>query len=111
MRRRQSRVDYRWDHFQLHRRHDLGFITSQEIFILLGLAKDVQLGAVYFTRDFLSFNLYISGLLYIEKISDGSQGWVPGWLTREIESDHRRAKNFKQRYQFLKALAEMDMAE
>ena len=50
-------------------------------------------------------------MLYIEKLSDGETGWVPSWVTRETESDHRRAKNFKQRYQFLKALAEMDMAE
>ena len=69
------------------------------------------LGSGYFTRNFPTFNPEILGLLYIEKISDGSQGWVPGWVTRETESDHRRAKNFKQRYQFLKALAEMDMAE
>ena len=69
------------------------------------------MGSGLFHKTLSQFNLDISGLLYIEKISDGSQGWVPGWLTREIESDHRRAKNFKQRYQFLKALAEIDMAE
>ena len=68
-------------------------------------------GSGLFHKTLSQFNLDISGLLYIEKISDGSQGWVPGWVTRETESDHRRAKNFKQRYQFLKALAEMDMAE
>ena len=59
----------------------------------------------------VSLTLTVSGWIYIERLSDGSKGWVPSWVTRETESDHRRAKNFKQRYQFLKALAEIDMAE
>ena len=50
-------------------------------------------------------------MMYVEKTDDGSTGWVPGNITRELQSDHMRARNFKQRYQFLKALAELDMAE
>ena len=87
------------------------YYESVENFYFARLHQGCALGSGYFTRNFPTFNLEILGLLYIEKISDGSQGWVPGWVTRETESDHRRAKNFKQRYQFLKALAEMDMAE
>ena len=33
------------------------------------------------------------------------------YFKQELQSDHMRARNFKQRYQFLKALAELDMAE
>ena len=50
-------------------------------------------------------------MMYVEKTDDGSTGWVPGNITQELQSDHMRARNFKQRYQFLKALAELDMAE
>jgi len=47
------------------------------------------------------------GWLFVEKCSDRSQGWLPKKITVEVESDHKRAKNFKQRYQFLKALSEV----
>ena len=50
-------------------------------------------------------------MLFIETHCDGTKGWIPQNLTRELQSDHMRARNFKQRYQFLKALAELDMAE
>ena len=49
--------------------------------------------------------------MFIERSSDGSKGWVPNHIVKELQSDHMRARNFKQRYQFLKALAELDMAE
>jgi len=48
------------------------------------------------------------GWLFVEKCSDRSQGWLPKKITVEVESDHKRAKNFKQRYQFLKALSEVN---
>eukprot|EP00092_Neocalanus_flemingeri_P055084 GFUD01064994.1.p1 GENE.GFUD01064994.1~~GFUD01064994.1.p1 ORF type:complete len:502 (+),score=95.65 GFUD01064994.1:642-2147(+) len=51
------------------------------------------------------------GWLFVEKCSDGSQGWIPEKITMEVESDHKRAKNFKQRYQFLKALSEVNQTE
>jgi len=51
------------------------------------------------------------GWLFVEKCSDGSQGWLPKKITKEVESDHKRAKNFKQRYQFLKALSEVNQTE
>lgn len=51
------------------------------------------------------------GWLFVEKCSDGSQGWLPKKITMEVESDHKRAKNFKQRYQFLKALSEVNQTE
>ena len=69
---------------QLHRLHDLGFITSQENnFILLSLAKDgVQLGAVYFTRDFLTliFKFEVCCILrrLVMEARAGSQTGSPG---------------------------------
>jgi len=51
----------------------------------------------------------LDGKLYIERYRDGARGWVPKYITKEIESDHIRAKHFKQRYIFLKALAENQM--
>lgn len=45
-----------------------------------------------------------SGWYYIEKLTDGQRGWVPISATREIESNHIRARNFKQRHAFLKLL-------
>ena len=53
----------------------------------------------------------IVGMMYVETSAGGGQGWIPGNIVRELQSDHMRARNFKQRYQFLKALAELDMAE
>ena len=50
----------------------------------------------------------ISGWYYIEKLNDGQKGWVPISATREIESNHIRARNFKQRHAFLKLLTSMD---
>lgn len=49
-----------------------------------------------------------SGWYYIEKLNDGQKGWVPISATREIESNHIRARNFKQRHAFLKLLTSMD---
>lgn len=51
------------------------------------------------------------GWLFVEKCNDGSQGWLPKKNTVEVESDHKRAKNFKQRYQFLKALSEVNTTD
>jgi neuronal guanine nucleotide exchange factor len=51
------------------------------------------------------------GWLFVEKCSDGCQGWLPKNTTLEVESDHKRAKNFKQRYQFLKSLSEVNQTE
>ena len=50
----------------------------------------------------------ITGWYYIEKLNDGQKGWVPISATREIESNHIRARNFKQRHAFLKLLTSMD---
>jgi len=53
-----------------------------------------------------------SGWYYIEKLGDGQKGWVPMSATREIESNHIRARNFKQRHAFLKLLTtSMDYIE
>lgn len=49
--------------------------------------------------------------LFVERCSDGRQGWLPAGVTMELESDHRRAKNFRQRYQFLKALSEANNSD
>lgn len=44
------------------------------------------------------------GWLYVERCRDGVKGWIPNAITREIESEHVRARNFRQRYLFLKSL-------
>jgi len=44
------------------------------------------------------------GWLYVERCRDGLKGWIPSAITREIESEHVRARNFRQRYLFLKSL-------
>jgi len=44
------------------------------------------------------------GWFYVERCLDGEKGWIPDYACIEIESSHIRAKNFKQRYMFLKAL-------
>ena len=44
----------------------------------------------------------------MERLADGQKGWVPMAATREIESNHIRARNFKQRHAFLKLLTSMD---
>ena len=54
------------------------------------------------------FLLQLLGWYYIEKLNDGQKGWVPISATREIESNHIRARNFKQRHAFLKLLTSMD---
>ena len=52
---------------------------------------------------------YVVGILigwyYVERRSDGQKGWLPISVTREIESNHIRARNFKQRHAFLKLLS------
>lgn len=45
------------------------------------------------------------GWYYVERRSDGQRGWLPISVTREIESNHIRARNFKQRHAFLKLLS------
>ena len=56
--------------------------------------------------------MYFLGWYYIEKLGDGQKGWVPMSATREIESNHIRARNFKQRHAFLKLLTtSMDYIE
>ena len=47
----------------------------------------------------------IAGWCYVERRSDGQRGWVPTKVTRELESNHVRARNFKQRHAFLKLLS------
>ena len=54
------------------------------------------------------FLIQLLGWYYIEKLNDGQKGWVPISATREIESNHIRARNFKQRHAFLKLLTSMD---
>ena len=53
----------------------------------------------------------VPGWYFIEKLGDGQKGWVPMSATREIESNHIRARNFKQRHAFLKLLTSMDFIE
>ena len=57
---------------------------------------------------FVFFLIQLLGWYYIEKLNDGQKGWVPISATREIESNHIRARNFKQRHAFLKLLTSMD---
>lgn len=45
------------------------------------------------------------GWLLLQK-KEGGKGWVPGSSVQEIESSHRRAKNFRQRHHFLQSLAQ-----
>ena len=63
----------------------------------------------YFDELFfkLKSNIF-TGWYYIEKLNDGQKGWVPMSATREIESNHIRARNFKQRHAFLKLLTSLD---
>lgn len=35
------------------------------------------------------------------KLLNGEQGWFPGNYTKEVASEHVRAKNLKQRHRFL----------
>ena len=69
---------------------------------------------MYIVSTFYIFSLsylcpHVAGLVLLER-GDGARGWVPASCVRELPSDHMRARHFKQRYQFLKALAELDMA-
>ena len=69
---------------------------------------------MYIVSTFYIFSLsylcpLVAGLVLLER-GDGARGWVPASCVRELPSDHMRARHFKQRYQFLKALAELDMA-
>ena len=41
----------------------------------------------------------------MERHCDGARGWVPSSSARELESNHVRARNFKQRHAFLKLLS------
>jgi neuronal guanine nucleotide exchange factor len=38
-----------------------------------------------------------------EKLRDGEFGWFPSTYVKEIESEHTRARNLKQRYQLIVA--------
>ena len=51
------------------------------------------------------------GWYYVERLADGQKGWVPISATREIESNHIRARNFKQRHAFLKLLTSISATE
>ena len=42
---------------------------------------------------------------YIDQRSYGQKCWLPISVTREIKSNHIRARNFKQRHAFLKLLS------
>ena len=53
----------------------------------------------------LTLSNSVAGWYYVERRSDGGKGWVPISVTREIESSHVRARNYKQRYAFLKLLS------
>lgn len=44
------------------------------------------------------------GWLYVERCRDGAKGWIQESCCREIGSEHIRARNFRQRYRFLKSL-------
>ena len=46
-----------------------------------------------------------TGWFYLERHSDCARGWAPSSATRETESGHVRARNFKQRHAFLKLLS------
>ncbi|XP_011500905.1 PREDICTED: ephexin-1 [Ceratosolen solmsi marchali] len=41
------------------------------------------------------------GWLFGEKLLDGEQGWFPGNFTKEVASEHVRARNLRQRHRFL----------
>ncbi len=38
-----------------------------------------------------------------ERLRDGEVGWFPSTYVTEIESEHNRARNLKQRYQLIRA--------
>ncbi|XP_017762307.1 PREDICTED: uncharacterized protein LOC108552329 [Eufriesea mexicana] len=47
------------------------------------------------------FRKMSDGWYHGEKLLNGEQGWFPGNYTKEIASEHVRAKNLKQRHRFL----------
>jgi len=47
-----------------------------------------------------------AGLLLVEKSGTKEQFWIQQEITREVLSDHLRAKNFKQRYNFLQSITD-----
>ena len=57
--------------------------------------------------EYLNLNTFciMIGWYYVERRSDGQKGWLPISVTKEIESNHIRARNFKQRHAFLKLLS------
>ena len=57
--------------------------------------------------EYLNLNIFciMIGWYYVERRSDGQKGWLPISVTKEIESNHIRARNFKQRHAFLKLLS------
>merc|ERR1711860_288571 len=46
-----------------------------------------------------------SGWYYVERFHDGVRGWIPRVITREISSEHVKAKHLKQRHVFLKLVS------
>ena len=58
-------------------------------------------------HEYLNLNNFciMIGWYYVERRSDGQKGWLPISVTKEIESNHIRARNFKQRHAFLKLLS------
>ncbi|KAL7293794.1 hypothetical protein TKK_0012856 [Trichogramma kaykai] len=43
----------------------------------------------------------VDGWVYGERLLDGEQGWFPGNYTKEVVSEHVRARNLRQRHRFL----------
>ena len=46
---------------------------------------------------------YLLGWYEGERLRDGEFGWFPSTYVKEIESEHTRARNLKQRYQLIVA--------
>jgi len=42
-----------------------------------------------------------------EKVSDGQSGWLPASYTHELQNEHVRARNLKNRYKLIQAAAKM----
>ena len=55
--------------------------------LYVGKQAEVQLAE---THPLYLYPLFCLGILYIERCRDGARGWVPVYITKEIESDHVR---------------------
>ena len=85
----------------------------------LSIIGNLKLATLYYTPisfqedpklNSFFFSMHL-GWYYVERLADGQKGWVPISATREIESNHIRARNFKQRHAFLKLLTSMSATE